>query len=193
MTETVKKHGFKEIVARLADAMLPGRQTFEVQIGPGKVTVRDSSPLRYLPTIDTKRNLERARRSGILPLSISQILDQTQPSQIRNMVLFDSTPKSPGYDFRFTNLDPDQQVAELQLCSNQGNYDYVFIPRISVPLIIPLFTGISIHDYSLGNLPATLEQVSTVTSNRLLCHQVHHRSTRTFWSNSAGKLEPQKI
>lgn len=137
-----------------------------------EVDFASDTDLQYSLMAQPSTNLKQAQELGIKPLSLGDILQQTQPDNLPRMVLFDSSQGTmfPNH-WRLLGIDEATKTATLQLCGPFGTYDlspdspFQGTPtkglkpyRVSVDK--PFFTGISIQHFETHGIPLTLEQVA---------------------------------
>jgi len=185
----------KEILSRFRSK----EEAVELKFGPVSVSM---GPQIYhdvrsmLPIQNTERNLEFAAEKGIKPLSLREIFSQIKPEELRNTVLFDTPPVPgfPGNHWRIIEINKEEESATLQLCGTFGNHDYDLIPPVNVPLDTLMFTGVSVQQFELGGLPASLrETVKAVEEAEKkdsfeYPKSLKHLGETILWPNSRGEL-----
>lgn len=108
----------------------------EVQIRVGSsysvAVARETWELGLLS--DNARNLAEAQKHDHHPVSFCQLGKQFSIDDLRNAVLFDSSPESPfpGNHWRIIGIDASHECLEIQLCGPFGNYDVRAIPPFTV-------------------------------------------------------------
>lgn len=144
---------------------------------------------------DTDLNLRLAKENSIEPISLRGIFSQIKLDEIGKSVLFDSPPVAgfAGNHWRVVGINRKEEYATLQLCGEFGIYDYDFMPPVEVPFDTPLFTGISIQQFELGELPATLFEATTAAKETLKSsskypENLKHLGEKILWSNPKGVL-----
>ncbi|MFC1625611.1 hypothetical protein ACFL1Q_01045 [Patescibacteria group bacterium] len=169
-----------------------------ISIGPFSVKVdrRVYEKIRLIyPYQNTEFNLSLARESGIKPISLKEIVDQVGLPNLSKTVLFDTPPDgfTPGNHWRTLEVNKEQETAVIQLCGIFGSHDYDLVPPIKISSTTALFTGVSLMQYELGNLPATLREVVETTSKLTapddpLWESLKLKDETILWSNSSGTL-----
>jgi hypothetical protein len=151
---------FKELLSQIKHR----ERQVVINLGPVDIKIKDKQALPLLPLEFTEANLRIARKNGVKPLSLEEILAQIKPEEIGKAVLFD-TPPVRGFVgnhwriTRITELDRERKYATLQLCGIFGTYDYDQVLPVNVPLNTVMFTGVSIQKFKLNSTPATLKEV----------------------------------
>ena len=186
----------KEFVSRFRRP----KEKVELEFGPVSVLV-DAETLEKInlmhPVQNTKLNLEEAERVDIKPLSLGEIVDQIDPSDLNNIVLFDTAPDHAiGNHWRITGMNREKKTATLQYCGVFGNYDNTIIPPLKIPLDAPLFTGISIQQFEIEGLPVSLGEVVRIKheermqkiEGRLFSDSNESHKETILWSNPEGEL-----
>ena len=137
---------------------------------------------------DTSWNLQVAKRVGIKPLTMADILSQIPEDQIHSMVLFDTAPNNPypGNHWRVIDVDQDKKEAVLQHCGNFGNYDHKKIRPLRTPFDWELFTGVSVEHYILDGKKLPLSLVVKLYEDKTST-QIQLTET-ILWSDKAGRL-----
>lgn len=163
----------------------PDPQLIDCKIGPSSVKVAKWS-LDFIHHNDW--NLKSAVRQGLKPITFEELLEQLDPNDLGNIVLFDTPPDNslPGNHWRIVSVNLSQRTASLSFCETFGNYDFLGISSLEIPIDIPMFTGISYQRYELNGNPVTLA-VARIAQETV--DKVKHTEDRILFVNSSGKLE----
>lgn len=190
--------------------MLGERRTSQTLVfGPVAVTLTDVNDYQRkilfatVPFSDTAWNLESARKNGIRPLSLAEVLPQIN-GETDHLVLFDTTPvMGSGNHWRVLSLDQEKRIGTLQLCGGFGTYDYRQVPPVEVPFDAVMFTGLSFERFTISGTPAKLADVvsynqeiikqggSQVEAYRKL-REARRQSESTYFSDATGTLKPKE-
>lgn len=142
-------------------------------------------------------NLEAARKNGIKPVSLTDIIEKLEEERASEYrVVFFDLPAGytiPGNDFRLGGINQEKRTATLILCGPGGTYDYSStVKPIEVPLDKPFFTGFTFFDYRLNGLGISLsEAVKLVGGEKSMASWpggLTVKSARVYWADKDGKL-----
>jgi hypothetical protein len=173
----------------MVEIFKPKPKEVSLQMGTVSVDVdRRALKLGYSNLMNVSFNLELARRNKIQPVSFKNIADQLSVGQLKKTVFFD-TPNnfSPGNHWRLLGVDAEHVT--VQHCGIYGNYDNVYVKPAELPLDEPFFTGVTVHEYEVDGLPASLgEVVQAIKESKKPKHKVE----QILWSDSEGNLVSRK-
>jgi len=170
-----------------------------VHFGEVAVDIPDVRELEGIPFQNTALYLELSNEMGIKPLSLEDILSQTDRKVLDNSVLFDAPPAvgCPGNHWRIVDIDPQRRVGTLQLCSFLGGYDYHQMPPFEVSYETPMFTGLSHQEYEIDGEPAVLSEVAQRVNKAIDSYgcgdypeSVEQKGETIYSSNASGELHP---
>lgn len=171
-----------------------------------KVEYATEDELRYTLLSQPSDNLAKAKKAGIKPLSLADIMAQVGADKASAMVLFDTSPATlfPNH-WRIVAMDQTSHSATLQSCGPFGTYDiYPGSPASHLPqrglkpykitMDQPFFTGTSIQDFEHNGVPVTLDQVVSLyydaPSRNLIFEPsgLVHKGETVLFSNRQGNL-----
>ena len=169
-------------------------QIVELNLGPVSINV-PRKVLEQVPFNDPQHNLEIAKKHGIAPISLREIMAQSLTNRVnanlRQIVLFDTPPVAylAGNHWRINDINQQDSLVELSLCNPFGNYTYRQFPPVRFPLDAQMFTGLSVQEYKFGSRLLSLQSVEDLLrSEEVPYERIKHTDEKTFWSNQNGKL-----
>lgn len=183
----------------LKEIFTPHEPTTTIRVGSSFPVEVPQSELRYSLFQQPECNTAEARKQGIQPVHLHQLLEQFPRDQVLNSVLFDNSPSdnTTGNHWRILELDDKLQSVTIQLCGGPfGNHD-TRIPPITLSQYDILFTGMSTQQYERRGHPIPLEEVNERiqqagygTPEFVYPIDIHWIGQTIYWADGEGKLTP---